>query len=139
MGNYSIISGRLFFTISEKHAIIREYLESGRSKEEIWRKYTGKSHHGRLTIWMRDLGYMTSQQQLKPNIASKLSEMSTDRKQNSSVTPMEIDNAQLKKRVAELERQLKEAQMKAIAFETMVEIAERETKIPIRKKYSAKP
>jgi cell division septum initiation protein DivIVA len=46
---------------------------------------------------------------------------------------------QLKKRIEELENQLKDAEMKAIAFSTMVDIAEREFKIPIRKKVNTNP
>lgn len=46
---------------------------------------------------------------------------------------------QLKKRIQDLEKQLKEAELKAIAFSTMVDIAEKEFKIPIRKKYNTKP
>jgi hypothetical protein len=45
----------------------------------------------------------------------------------------------LKKRIAELEKQVKDAEMKAIAFSTMVDIAEEEFKIPIRKKFNTKP
>lgn len=50
-----------------------------------------------------------------------------------------FENLQLKKRIAELEKQLKDAELKAIAFPTMVDIAEKEFKIPIRKKLNAKP
>jgi hypothetical protein len=46
---------------------------------------------------------------------------------------------QLKKRISELENQLKDAEMKAIAFSTMVDIAEKEFNIPIRKKLNTKP
>lgn len=38
----------------------------------------------------------------------------------------------------ELEKALKEAQMKIICLETMIDIAEQELKIPIRKKSGAK-
>ena len=38
-----------------------------------------------------------------------------------------------------IENQLKDAEMKAIAYSTMVDIAEKEFKIPIRKKYNTKP
>jgi hypothetical protein len=44
----------------------------------------------------------------------------------------------LQKRIFELESELKEARLKAIAFSTMVEIAEREFNISIRKKYNTK-
>jgi hypothetical protein len=45
----------------------------------------------------------------------------------------------MQRRIFELEQQLKEAEMKAIAFSMMVDIAEKEFKIPIRKKYNTKP
>ena len=46
---------------------------------------------------------------------------------------------QLRKRVEELEKELKDAQMKAIAFSTMVDLAEKELNISIRKKLNTKP
>ena len=46
---------------------------------------------------------------------------------------------QLRKRIEELEKELKDAQMKAIAFSTMVDLAEKELKISIRKKLNTKP
>ncbi|MFY0255168.1 hypothetical protein ACDQ55_14565 [Chitinophaga sp. 30R24] len=51
----------------------------------------------------------------------------------------DFEKKQLEKRIADLEKQLKEGEMKAIAFSTMVDIAEKEFKIPIRKKYNTKP
>jgi transposase len=50
-----------------------------------------------------------------------------------------FENLQLKKRIAELEKQLKDAEMKAIAYATMVDIAEKEFNIPIKKKFNTKP
>ena len=52
---------------------------------------------------------------------------------------VDFEKLQLEKRVAELEKQLKLAEMKAIAFSTLVDIAEREFNIPIRKKFNTKP
>jgi ABC-type phosphate transport system auxiliary subunit len=51
----------------------------------------------------------------------------------------DFETLKLKKRIAELEKQLQTAEMKAIAFSTMVDIAEKEFNIPIRKKYNTKP
>jgi hypothetical protein len=45
----------------------------------------------------------------------------------------------LKTRISELEEQVKDAEMKALAFSTMVDIAEKELKISIRKKLNTKP
>jgi transposase len=46
---------------------------------------------------------------------------------------------QMKKRIAELEIQVMDAELKAMAFSMMVDLAEKEFNIPIRKNTSAKP
>ena len=127
-----------YFTDEDKHEVIKDYLSSGSSKDYIWRKYTGKSDHGRLLRWMRDLGYMSQQSQLNRSFASQTNKMP---KKNTHPLPVDQDfeMLQLKKRIQDLEKQLKEAELKAIAFSTMVDIAEKEFKIPIRKKYKTKP
>ena len=127
-----------YYTETERHQIIREYLSSDCTKQDIWQKYTGKKEeHGQLFRWMLQLGYNTNK---KPNIDVNLDSMP---KKKSGVKPLEEDksfeNLQLKKRIAELEKQLKEAELKAIAFSTMVDIAEKEFNIPIRKKFNTKP
>ena len=48
------------------------------------------------------------------------------------------DNKELEKRIKELEKQLELAKMKNIALETMIDVAETELKIPIRKKPGSK-
>jgi hypothetical protein len=50
----------------------------------------------------------------------------------------DFETLKLKKRIAELEKQLQISEMKAIAFSTMVDIAEKEFNIPIRKKHNTK-
>ena len=127
-----------YYTETERHQIIREYLSSDCTKQDIWQKYTGKKEeHGQLFRWMLQLGYNTNK---KPNIDVNLDSMP---KKKSGVKPFEEDesfeNLQLKKRIVELEKQLKEAELKAIAFSTMVDIAEKEFNIPIRKKLNTKP
>ena len=57
-------------------------------------------------------------------------------KKSDELSPFE--QRQLQKRVEELEQQLKEAQMKSIALSMMVDMAEEEFKISIRKKYNTK-
>lgn len=48
------------------------------------------------------------------------------------------DNKELEKRIKELEKQLEIAKMKNIALETLIDVAETELKIPIRKKSGSK-
>ncbi len=60
------------------------------------------------------------------------------RKKEVEDGPGEFEVLKLKKRIEELEKQLQASEMKAIAFSTMVDIAEKEFNIPIRKKYNTK-
>ena len=59
-------------------------------------------------------------------------------KKNTDQSSGDFETLKLKKRIAELEKQLQTAEMKAIAFSTMVDIAEKEFNIPIRKKHNTK-
>lgn len=127
-----------YFTDQEKHEVINDYLSSGLSKELIWRKYTGKSDHGALLGWMRDLGYEEQRRPISRNFAVTTLKMSKNKTQ-SHLVDQDLETLQLKKHILELEKQLKDAEMKAIAFSTMVDIAEKEFKTPIRKKYNTKP
>ena len=124
------------FTDQEKHDIIREFLSSDCTKRDIWEKYTGeREEHGQLLRWMRQLGYEEGFVNKSYNFIPKFTQM--HKKKNKQEESFE--ELQLKKRIEELEKQLKDAEMKSVAFSTMIDIAEKEFKIPIRKKYNTKP
>ncbi len=124
-----------FHTETEKHQIIQEFLAGQNTKTEIFEKYTGiRGEHGQILKWMLQLGYDTTK---KPNIVTN--SHSVSKKKAGNKEDETFENLQLKKRIVELERQLKDAELKAIAFSTMVDIAEKEFKIPIRKKLNTKP
>jgi hypothetical protein len=125
-----------YYTLEERHQIIQELIATGCTKVEIWEKYTGDiEEHGQLLRWMRQLGYNVGIKTRRPNIVSKKTKPDKEIK----VEDNSFENLQLKKRIADLEKQLKDAELKAIAFSTMVDIAEKEFKIPIRKKLNTKP
>jgi hypothetical protein len=124
------------YSKSERHEIIQEYLKCNTPKNVLWEKYTGQSKdHGGLLRWMRQLGYIANKTSkfatIEPNRLSTMSK--------KELSGKDFETLQLQKRIAELEKQLKDAELKAIAFSTMVDIAEREFKIPIRKKLNTKP
>ena len=127
------------FRISERHHIIKEMLSSDCTRAAIWRKYTGQSQeHGFLLRWMDQLGYPAELTTRRSTFGGNKSLMA--KKQPSPKNEEEsFEILQLKKRISELENQLKDAEMKAIAFSTMVDIAEKEFNIPIRKKLNTKP
>ena len=133
-----------YFTDTEKHQIIREMISTQCTKVAIWEKYTGEEEeHGQLLRWMKQLGYNTGIKTRRSNFVSNYYSMPKI-KQNKALNKVpkgddDFENLQLKKRIIEWEKQLKDAELKAIAFSTMVDIAEKEFKIPIRKKLNTKP
>ena len=56
-----------------------------------------------------------------------------------NTTPKSLTKKQLEDRVKKLERQLEEARLKEAAYRSMIEIAEEEFKIQIKKKWGTKP
>lgn len=132
------------YSEAERHTIIGEMLKNNWTKQYAWMLYTGEAEErGQLLRWMRKLGYV-GQIQHKQYVSKrsirkfevKSIEMS-NRKQSDSGQDFEL--LQLKKRVAALEKQLKDAEMKAIAYATMVDKAEKEFNIAIKKKFNTKP
>ncbi len=115
------------FSIEERHQVIQDYLSSGKKKVEIWYKHTGQiEEHGEILRWMRQLGYI--EESKKVTFASSMKK----EKQDNQDSP--IENSQLKKRIRELEKALEHSKLKAFAYSTMIDVAEEELKISIRKK-----
>jgi hypothetical protein len=132
--------GRKKFTFSraQKHVIVQEYLTGVLSKREIWEKYTGeKQEHGQILRWMREFGYenqtLLSNTSNFEEITAHMKKKTSSFLNNQTADALEDTDA-LKRRVALLEYKLKEEQAKAAAFSTMIDIAEKELKISIRKK-----
>jgi len=121
----------------ERVAMIKEYLTGQYTKVELWKKYTGQNEeHGQLLKWMRILGYISdgmSRESSKKFLISRQQAPQILENLNNDTNPIE-----LQKRIKELEKQLEAAQLKAEGYELMIEIAEKELKIPIRKKSDTK-
>jgi len=127
----------IIFSEKEKRKIIEEYLQSGNTKRAIWKKYTGrKKEHGRILSWMRKYGYIPDNKKKNIIFAQKKYHMNDTDNQLDNISEFEI--LQLKRRVLELEKQLKESEMKTIAYQTLIEIAERELDVSIKKNFNIK-
>ena len=130
------------FTDVEKHQIIQEMLSTQATKQAIWKKYTGREEeHGKIIKWMRQLGYDAGISFRRFNFESNLKSMAQKKSEriDKESNKGNSEHIELKRRIADLEKQLKEAELKAIAYSTMIDIAEKELKIPIRKKLDTKP
>lgn len=127
------IENRLFLSKEQKRIIIEDYLSGKETKQAVYERHTGyTSEHGKISKWMKQLGIMDKSQ--KSGNFVFMAKQKKEKGQNDE----DFELLKLKKRVAELEKQLQIAEMKAIAFSTMVDIAEKEFNIPIRKKHNTK-
>ena len=126
-------NNRLYFSNHEKKIIIEDYLSGEDTKQSVYRRYTGYSlEHGKITKWMRKFGIEDK------FVKNTNFEVMPTQKKDKAQSSEDFETLKLKKRIAELEKQLQTAEMKAIAFSTMVDIAEKEFNIPIRKKHNTK-
>ena len=122
------------FSESERRQIIEEYLNSEYSKAIIWKKYTGQNEeHGHLRRWMYQLGY--EDKYVKRAIFVTQPEVILPQEELNFT---DLSNEELQNELIKLKKQLEEAQIKAEGYNLMIDYAEKEFKIPIRKKPNTK-
>lgn len=121
------------FSKEEKTAIIEEYLTTPLSKTQIWRKHTGYVHErGSLLRWMRQLGYkdkLNIRRIFSPELINPLNNLQEDNN---------LSNDELLVKLKKLEKELEDAKLKAEGYQLMLEVAEKELNVPIRKKSGTK-
>lgn len=116
-----------FISEARRREIIEEYLTGDETRLAVWKRHTGQvKERGQLLRWMRQLGYV---KQLEKENVIPLMAMSQKSKKSKE---------ELERRIKELENQLLDSQLKEEAYRRMIEIAEKELKIPIRKKPNTK-
>lgn len=104
--------------IAFRRWLVREIVSGRMIKAEAYSRFDFGNHSPRLTLnkWIR---------QYSPSIAVTLPMMSEKERQKIEA---------LQKQLKLLEKQLEDAQMKNVALETMIDVAEEQLKIKIRKK-----
>ena len=137
-GPLVIYVGKRFYSEELKHVICKEHIELGSSLKSLVVKYN-LSSHSMIQDWLRKFGYIDS----PPRYQNKIAHIGIDNYNQMpqrpitppiQPSPIQGDDPE----IVRLKRELQEAQLKAEAYQRMVEIAEDELKIPIRKKYSTK-
>jgi transposase-like protein len=101
-----------------KNYVCQEYLDGQGSKIELQRKY-GIKGHDRVKVWLENYPYLEGKK---------------NRSALKNKPSQEPTRKQLEQQVKQLKRQLEDARLKEEAYRTMIEIAERELKIKIKKK-----
>lgn len=109
-----------------KLKVVKEYLGTDLSQKEITRKYNIYGHSC-ITRWMSIFGY-----KLKTNSQPKLQFAMQGKKEKIQV------ESELEEQLRKVKEALEYEQLRNEALTTMIDVAERELKISIRKKSGAK-
>ena len=111
------------FTEAFKRHVVGE-VETGRiSQSEAGRRY-GILGHSTILKWCRKYGKLPSHRNTRTGL--------------KSMDEKEIELLRLQNENKALRQELEDARFKNVVLETLVDVAERELGIPIRKKYGAK-
>ena len=114
------------YTDEFKYQVVQEYLETDLSQVSLQKKY-GIRGSSCILNWMRKFG---------------LKEPNEDLKEIRHAMTREIEKTsherELERKVSELEKLLEHEKLRTMALNTMIDIAEKELKISIRKKSGAK-
>lgn len=115
---------------SFRRKVVDEFLEGKLTKIELRRKYNigGKSA---ILTWMRQLGYADCKgwpKKIKFRVGSTHTPMS----------PTDKDKLELEKENRELKRKLEDEKLRSEAYLRIIEKAEEELKISLKKKFSSK-
>jgi transposase len=129
-----IIDGKGHYSLEFKHSVIKEYLVGGVSQKALLRKYDIRIHSG-ITRWMQKLGYAEVPE--KDRYLSSAKPLSLPAKKPHKDPPTGA-LSQEQQRIKELERQLEDEQLRSEMYKRIIEIAERDLNIPIRKKSDTK-
>ena len=111
-----------FYSDSFKLGVVRRVANGELTKEQARLEY-GIGGNSSVLEWMRKFGYYTDSTIHLPMAKSHDN----------------IDPEQLKKKIHQLEKQLKNERIRSEFYQTMIDVAERELGIPIRKKSDTNP
>jgi len=115
---------------SFRRRVISEFLEGGIAKRELNRKY-GILRHSAITDWMRQYGYSHDNPLPKK---FKFDSLPLD----ISMPTSEKSKEELQKEIRDLKRKLEDEQLRSEAYRRIIQKAEEELKISIKKKPGTK-
>lgn len=126
-------SVRRYYSEDFKRKVVEEYLSSSMTKVAVQRKYDLK---GKCCIlnWMRSLGYTENTLQEITNF-DQLNSLDLSKKEISSEN---VDPLILQEELANLRKELAIEKLKNDGLNKLIILAEKEFKIPIRKKSNTK-
>jgi transposase-like protein len=122
-------------SLAFKRKVVKEYLGGDLTQKQIMQRYGLKSR-SMLPRWIRELG--CSNAKGKDVKKPKFEFITYSGMPSRATCDGNEDPKELQKKIAELQHQLANEKLRSEAFQRMVEKAEKELNIPIRKKSSTK-
>jgi transposase-like protein len=120
---------RTFYSLELKHQICKDHVENGLSLRGCVKKYN-LSHHSLVYDWLRQLGYIPGINRRTRSAyigVENFQPLTHKPKKNQPLTPDQ-------EKIEFFKKELEDAKLLAEGYRRMIEIAESELKIPIRKK-----
>lgn len=111
-----------------KRKVCEEFLRVRCKKTDLLRKYDIKFRSA-IQTWLRNFGY---------NIEPLSYHYPEEAKHLMSEPKEQMDVSALERQIAELKQSLADAELKGIVLEKLIDVAERELQIDIRKKSNTK-
>jgi len=128
MENQTYYVSKNFYSTELKHKICKEHINESTGLGDLVRKYN-LTNHSLIHDWLRKLGYIRTR---GAYIGIENYQTLPDKhKKKQSLTPEQ-------QQIELLKKELEDAKLQAEGYRRMIEIAESELKIPIRKKPNTK-
>jgi len=125
----SELARKAYYSLELKHQICKDHIENGLRLRDCVNKYD-LSCHSLVHDWLRQLGYVAGKNRRTRSAYIGVENFKSlpDKRENKS--PLTVEQRQ----IAQLKKELEDAKLLAEGYRRMIEIAESELKIPIRKK-----
>lgn len=130
MYNRNEFIGRSFYSLELKHQVCKEHIDNGLSLADCVKKYD-LSNHSLVHDWLRTLGYIAGVNRRTRStyiVVENFNSLPDKSKKKSKLLTPDQQQIML------LKKELEDAKLLAEGYRRMIEIAEVELKIPIRKK-----
>lgn len=124
---------RRIYSLEFRHQVCKDHIEGGVKLADLVRKYD-LSCHSLIHDWLRKLGYL-------PGRNRRTYVAYIDHQTHAALTSRTNEDSELskeQKQIKLLQKELENAKLLAEGYRRIIEIAEQELKIPIRKKPNTK-
>jgi transposase-like protein len=124
---------KVYYSLELKHQICKDHIENGLRLRDCVKKYN-LSCHSLVHDWLRNLGYVAGENRRTRTAYIGVENFQSLSNKPKNKTPL----TQEQQKIEQLKKELEDAKLLAEGYRRMIEIAESELKIPIRKKPSTR-